>query len=120
MTIIQWRQAMSRSDINGAVLITGASTGIGATYAERFAHRGKDLILVARDRDRLEALATKLRAETGVRIEVAPADLANRADLLALETRLREDATIGALVNNAGLAVNQPLVGGDPDRLEAI
>jgi uncharacterized protein len=111
---------MSHSHFQGAALITGASTGIGAVYADRLAKRGHDLILVARDQDRLNALADRLRKQTGVKIEVAPADLTDRAALLKLETRLREDAGIGALVNNAGLAVNQPLVGGDPDRLESI
>ena len=111
---------MSPSHFHGAALITGASTGIGAIYADRLARRGHDLILVARDRDRLNALAQRLRTETGVAVEVLPADLTDRTDLLKIEARLRDDPAIGALVNNAGLAVNQPLVGGDPDRLESI
>ena len=52
------------------VLITGASTGIGATYAERFARRGHNLVLVARDKSRMDALATRLGEETGVSLEV--------------------------------------------------
>ncbi|MCD7040074.1 SDR family oxidoreductase [Pseudomonas sp. MAFF 311096] len=86
------------------VLITGASTGIGATYAERFAQRGHDLILVARDKNRLEALAAQLRDKHKVAIEVLQADLTHSSDLAAVETRLREDASIGILVNNAGAA----------------
>ena len=86
------------------VLITGASSGIGATYAERFARRGHDLILAARDKSRLDSLAARLRAESNVAVEVLQADLTNPADLSALETRLRDDAKIGVLINNAGMA----------------
>ena len=86
------------------VLITGASTGIGATYAERFAQRGHDLVLVARDNSRLEALATRLRTQHHVAVDVLPADLTQQADLAAVEARLRDDARIGVLVNNAGMA----------------
>jgi short-subunit dehydrogenase len=102
------------------VLITGASAGIGATYADRFARRGHDLVLVARDRQRMEALATKLRAETGVAIEVLPADLTDAADLRRIETRLREDTTIGILLNNAGTAVPGGFADPDLDRLEKL
>ncbi len=86
------------------VLITGASSGIGATYAERFARRGHDLVLVARDKGRLDALAARLREDCGVAVDVQPADLTQPADLSALETRLRDDVRIGVLVNNAGIA----------------
>lgn len=88
-----------------AVLITGASTGIGATYAERFAQRGHDLVLVARDVARMEAVAGRLREETGVSIDIIQADLTLTADLAKVETRLRDDARIGILVNNAGTAI---------------
>lgn len=86
------------------VLITGASSGIGATYAERFAHRGHGLVLVARDKARLDVLATRLREDTGVAVDVLRADLTEPADLAVLETRLRDDARIGILINNAGMA----------------
>jgi short-subunit dehydrogenase len=89
-----------------AVLITGASAGIGAVYAERFAQRGHDLVLVARDQARMDALAAQLRNEHGVTIEVIPADLTQLGDLTSVETRLREDARIGILVNNAGAALS--------------
>lgn len=94
-------QAMS---IPTTVLITGASTGIGATYAERFAQRGNDLVLVARDKDRLDALAARLREKYNVAVDVLQADLTNSSDLTTVETRLREDASIGILINNAGAA----------------
>lgn len=88
------------------VLITGASTGIGAVYAERFAQRGHDLVLVARDQARLDALAARLRSEHEVTVDVIPADLTQLADLSTVESRLRDDARIGILVNNAGAALS--------------
>jgi len=86
------------------VLITGASSGIGTVYAERFARRGHDLVLVARDTARLETLAARLRKDAGVAVDVLPADLTQRAALATVETRLRDDARIGILINNAGMA----------------
>jgi short-subunit dehydrogenase len=67
-----------------SVLITGASTGIGATYAERFARRGHDLVLVARDKARLDALAARLRQDHGVSVDVLPADLTQASELSAV------------------------------------
>ncbi|WP_020200928.1 SDR family oxidoreductase [Cupriavidus sp. WS] len=90
--------------IRSTVLITGASSGIGATYAERFARRGHDLVLVARDKARLDALAARLRQENGVAVEALQADLTRADDLQAVEARLRSDARIGVLINNAGAA----------------
>jgi hypothetical protein len=84
------------------VLITGASTGIGATYADRFARRGHDLVLVARNRAQLDAVAAKLREETGVAIDILQADLGRPDNLATVEARLRDDTRIGILVNNAG------------------
>lgn len=89
-----------------SVLITGASSGIGATYADRFARRGHDLVLVARDKARMDALATSLREETGVSIDVLPADLTQADDLESVAARLRDDSRIGVLVNNAGASLN--------------
>ena len=85
------------------VLITGASSGIGATYAERFARRGHDLVVVARDKARLEALAARLRAQCNIVVDVLQADLTKSAELFTVETRLRDDARIGILINNAGM-----------------
>ena len=95
---------------NPTVLITGASSGIGATYADRFARRGHDLVLVARDKKRMEALAARLRDETGVAIDILQADLTNSGDLAAAEMRLRDDRRIGVLVNNAGAALGGSFV----------
>lgn len=88
-----------------AVLVTGASTGIGAVYADRFARRGHDLVLVARDAARMQALAERLRKETGVSVDVLPADLTDPRDVARIEQRLREDGRIGVLVNNAGASL---------------
>jgi short-subunit dehydrogenase len=88
-----------------SVLITGASTGIGAAYAVRFARRGHDLVLVARDKARMDALAARLRQENGVAIDIIQADLTKAGELAAVETRLRDDARVGILVNNAGANV---------------
>ncbi len=89
---------------SSTVLITGASSGIGATYAARFAQRGHDLVLVARDKQRLDALAAQLSEQHKVSIDVLQADLTQPADLAAVERRLRDDASIQILVNNAGAA----------------
>src|SRR3954468_14921369 len=108
---------MSTSN-KGTALITGASTGIGAVYADRLAKRGYDLILVARDEARLNALADRLRADAGVKVEVIKADLTDKADLLKLEQRLATDTAITALVNNAGVAGSNGFVDSDPDAFE--
>ncbi|PSH58941.1 SDR family oxidoreductase [Phyllobacterium sophorae] len=100
-TTVDQSEVITVSD-RPSVLITGASTGIGEVYAERFARRGHDLVLVARNKTRLDAVATRLRQETGVAIDIIQADLTEIADLETVETRLREDHTIGVLINNAG------------------
>lgn len=110
----------SDSTTKATVLITGASTGIGATYADRFAKRGHDLILVARDAARLEALAGKLAAEYGVKADVLRADLTDAADLAVVEERLRSDESIGVLINNAGIATTGGISDGDADVFETM
>jgi short-subunit dehydrogenase len=99
------------------VLITGASTGIGAVYAERFAQRGHDLVLVARDRARLDALAARLRSEHAVTVEVIAADLTQLSDLTTVEARLRDDDRIGILVNNAGAALSGRFIDQSTDKV---
>jgi short-subunit dehydrogenase len=99
------------------VLVTGASGGIGAAYAARFARRGHHLVLVARNKDRLEALADELRRETGVAVDILQADLTVPAELGLVEARLRDDARIGILVNNAGTAAGGAFVGQSADEL---
>src|SRR5258706_5246608 len=111
---------MSTPSKQGVALITGASTGIGATYAKRLAASGHDLLIVARDQARLETVATALRKQYGVAVEVLKADLTSKADLQKVEKRLRSDTNISVLVNNAGIAVEGTLLGADPDKLETM
>jgi short-subunit dehydrogenase len=111
---------MSTAISRGVALITGASAGIGATYADRLARRGHDLILAARDASRLEALAVKLRAETGVAVEVFKTDLTDQADLARLEARLANDETIELLINNAGAALPGDFIEQDAEQLEGL
>src|SRR3954470_16928591 len=103
-----------------AVLITGASSGIGATYADRFARRGHDLVLVARDAARLESLAALLRCENEISVDILPADLADASQLASVEDRLRNDERIGLLLNNAGAAIMGGLATADMDALERL
>lgn len=111
---------MTDVSIAPTALVTGASSGIGAVYAERLAARGHDLLLVARDRQRLEALAADLQVRHGVNVEVLPADLAQPADLTRVEQRLRDDAGIGVLVNNAGIAMHGTLADATRQQIDAL
>ncbi len=103
-----------------SVLITGASTGIGATYAERFARRGHDLILVARDQARLDALASRLQQQYGIKVDVLQADLTKIGDLAIVEARLRDDERIGTLINNAGIAQSGSFIEQTPAAIEQL
>lgn len=103
-----------------AVLITGASSGIGAVYADRFAQRGHDLVLVARDKTRLDAIAARLRSTYGVAVDVRQADLTLQPDLASVEALLREDARIGVLINNAGIAQSGDFLQQNGQRIEQL
>lgn len=94
----------------GTALVTGASAGIGAIYADRLAHRGHDLILIARNRERLDQLGKRLADKTGRKVKTIAADLGNTDDLGRIETLLRTDSSITMLVNNAGVAATAPLL----------
>lgn len=102
----------------GTAMITGASGGIGAIYADRLARRGHDLVLVARSADRLRAVASRIAQETGRKVEVLVADLTAKSDLLETERRLAGDPAIRLLVNSAGFNIGTPFSESDPDRLE--
>lgn len=104
----------------GLALITGASSGIGAVYADRMARRGYGIILVARDARRLEEQASKLQRETQVEVEVLPADLTLKSALGAVEQRLSGDSRITMLINNAGIAMSGDLRAADPEGLESM
>jgi short-subunit dehydrogenase len=107
-------------NIKGTALITGASTGIGAVYADRLARRGYDLVLVARDQAKLEAVAARLRAETGRKVDVLVADLAIPAKLALVQARIDDDPSLTVLVNNAGISLNGSLLENGPAALERL
>ncbi|MCW8276817.1 SDR family oxidoreductase [Pseudomonas sp. PCH199] len=109
---------MNSVQSKGTALVTGASSGIGAVYAQRLASRGFDLLLVARDQQRLDEAASKLRSDYGVQVEVLKADLTQKDDVLKLEQRLRSDSSISLLLNNAGVAADGLLANADTDQLE--
>ena len=102
----------------GTAVVTGASTGIGALYADRLARRGYDLILVARNRERLEQLARRLTDATGRSIQAVPADLNDPAGLATVEELLRSDQSITLLVNNAGVGATSPLLQSDVAKMD--
>jgi short-subunit dehydrogenase len=109
---------MSATEAKGTALITGASGGIGAIYADRLARRGYDLILVARNKNRLAVLAQRLKDETGRSVETIAADLNDKADLARIETTLRGNASITLLVNNAGVGATAPLLDSDVEKMD--
>jgi len=113
----EWRSIMTQQQHLGTALVTGASSGIGAIYADRLARRGYDLVLVARNRDKLDALARRITDETGRAVEVFAADLNDRASLARVEEKLRNDASITLLVNNAGIGTHTPLLDSDVDAM---
>ncbi|TFW27181.1 SDR family NAD(P)-dependent oxidoreductase [Duganella callida] len=111
---------MNTTPSSGVALITGASAGIGATYADRLARRGHDLILVARNRGKLDDLSHRLKVATGRQISVVTADLTQPDDLRKVEAIARQEARLNMLVNNAGVGSATPLVGSDVDSMEAM
>jgi short-subunit dehydrogenase len=104
----------------GRAFITGASSGIGAIYADRLARRGYDLIIVARNRGRLDALAKRITSATGRSVEVVTADLSDKQDLARVATLASQDARITLLVNNAGVGAYAPLLNSDVEKMEAM
>ncbi|MDF0496539.1 SDR family NAD(P)-dependent oxidoreductase [Bradyrhizobium yuanmingense] len=104
--------------LKGVAVITGASAGIGAVYADRLARRGYDLILVARNEARLDQLATRIAGATGRMVKTVAADLKNKADLKRIEAIVATDPAITMLVNNAGVGGLEPLLQSDVDAME--
>ncbi|TIM57439.1 SDR family oxidoreductase [Mesorhizobium sp.] len=103
----------------GIALVTGASAGIGAIYADRLARRGYDLILVARSQERLDEVAKRIAGSTNCNVSAVTADL-NKADLGRIETLLGADPGITMLVNNAGIGAVAPLLESDVDKMQAM
>src|ERR1700742_2442820 len=104
----------------GVALTTGASTGIGAIYADRLAKRGYDLILVARNKDRLDTLAARLRLETGRQVTPLQAALGAKAGLAKVEAVLHDDPSITMLVNNAGVGSVASILQADVNTMEGM
>jgi uncharacterized protein len=102
------------------VMITGGSAGIGATYADRFAERGHDLILVSNEPERLALLADQLIARDGIDVQWMSADLTAEDDLLKVEARIREDDRIGVLINNAGMSLPGTTISNSRERLRTL
>ncbi len=101
-------------------LVTGASSGIGAAFAERLARDQYDLIVVARRRDRLSELAQRLQETHHIHVEVMAIDLARPDELRTVEQRISEDAALEFLINNAGFGGYMPFTTLDPDRAEEL
>lgn len=104
----------------GTALITGASGGIGAIYADRLARRGYDLILVARSQGKLDEVAKRVADATGRSVRTVAADLNDKADLKRIETLLASDTGITMLVNNAGVGALVSLLESNVDDMEAM
>jgi short-subunit dehydrogenase len=104
----------------GTAIVTGASSGIGKTYAERLAARGYDLLLVARRLDRLDALAAQIASSTGRKVATLQADLSQRAGVAAVENVLNEDPSVTLLVNNAGISLETSVLNTPPEMIERL
>lgn len=109
---------MTSTNSKGTAVITGASGGIGAVYADRFAKRGYDLLLIARDGKRLGDVAKRLSEQYGTKTGTVVADLTDKTALLKLEAQLQADKSISVLVNNAGFGGTKSLVDSSVDDLE--
>src|ERR1700761_418802 len=114
----EWRNEMANTNAKGTAVITGASGGIRAVYADRLAQRGYDLFLIARDGKRLGEVANKTSERYGVSVETLIAALTDRPSLLKLEAQLKANENVSLLVNNAGFGGTKSLVDSSVDELE--
>jgi short-subunit dehydrogenase len=101
-------------------VVTGASAGIGREFCERLANRGYDLVLVARDGNRLEGLRVELEQRHGITAEPFPADLTNETDVSLVAERLTRARNLALLVNNAGFGTRGSLADASPAEQEAM
>jgi short-subunit dehydrogenase len=101
-------------------VVTGASAGIGKEFCERLAKRGYDLVVVARDGNRLEALRLDLEQRHGINVEPFPADLTIETDVSLVAERLTRAKNLALLVNNAGFGTRGPLADASPAQQEAM
>lgn len=106
--------------MKGTAVVTGASTGMGAIYAAKLARMGYDLIIVARNHNRLNQLASHITADTERTVEAVAADLNDAKQLAMLEEKLRADASITLLVNNAGIGTHTSLLDSNVDQMTAM
>ncbi len=120
ITSVEKEITMSNQTHKGTALVTGASTGIGSVYADRLAKRGYDLVLVARNREKLNEVAEQIRSATTSKVETLQADLTLPADVKRVADRLSNDSAITALVNNAGVAAGSKLIESDVDSMDQI
>jgi uncharacterized protein len=102
----------------GTALITGASAGIGAIYARKLAQRGYDLILVARNRKRLNEMADELGSEFGTKVSVWDADLTDPDQVQMVERHIKSEEGLTLLVNNAGFGGYAPLLESDVNKMD--
>jgi uncharacterized protein len=101
-------------------LVTGSTAGIGSAFAEILAEQGHDLVLVARNTERLESQAQQLADRFGIAAEVLPADLATSEGCRAVSARLTDARPVELLINNAGFGLNHPFRGGSLDAEEQL
>ena len=111
---------MAGTNERPVALVTGASSGLGAAFAERLAREGYDLIVAARRGERLEDLRERLEKNEGIKVDVMVADLANSSDLRLVEERAANESRLELLVNNAGFAGYMPVIELGPDRAEEL
>lgn len=104
----------------GLAVITGASTGLGAIYADRLARRGYDLLLVARDKARLAAVAEKLTQSTNQSVEILKVDLTDSVQVAELARRIEDDSSLSLLVNNAGMSLHGTLATSEADEVSRL